>query len=316
MGFAIFLRGHLFWHFAAAEFVLAIGTAFVSGSDESLLYESIPRNDRKRTTLAFANLQLAEQCGESSAALLGGFLATFSLLFAVWGQLMASVVVIVVALSLREPKRQISKSHSENFKRVLREVFVQDPILRLTFSNSVFWGLSTFFAIWTYQKHWQEVGVPLALFGVLWAAYNLSTGVVGKFVHSLEHRFGAKTLLLTMALSSCLAFFGMGIVSGYLSVLFGFLHYVSRGINGVLMSDAMNWRLNSDFRATANSLKSFAFRLGFAIFGPLVGWAIDRYSLNRVYIVLGSVFLLGLPTLLWPLIRHIDAAGKSEIPHA
>lgn len=206
------------------------------------------------------------------------------------------------------------KKHRENFVRVFNEIFRGDPLLRWTFINSVLWGLSTFFAIWTYQKHWQEVGLPLALFGLVWADYNLSTGLFGKTVHSLEHKFGAKTVLLAMAVLPCIGYFGLGLVPGLISIAFGLFHYVSRGINGVIMTDAMNWRLNSDFRATAGSLKSFSFRLGFALLGPAVGYSIDRFSLRSTYLLIGSVFLLAIPLVLWPLIREIERLGTAEIP--
>jgi MFS family permease len=314
IGFLGYAFGTEYWHFVLIQSVLGIGLSFVSGSDSALLYESIPREDRKRTANAFANLQLAEQCGESLASLLGGFLATISLLYAAWGQFIASLLGIVVALGLQEKKRKVSHEHKENFRRVFREIFRGDPILRLTFINSVLWGLSTFFAVWTYQKHWQEVGVPLALFGVLWAAYNISTGLIGKSVHRLERRMGARRLLLLMALLPSIGYFGLGLVPGFISIAFGLCHYVSRGINGVIMSDAMNWRLNSEFRATAGSLKSFAFRLGFALVGPIVGYSIDRLSLSTTYLILGAVFLAVIPLALLPLIRRIEALGRSEIP--
>lgn len=316
IGFFGFIIGKSFWEFAMVEFVLSLGTSFISGSDDALLYDSLPKNDRKRTSHAFANYQLSEQCGESVASLLGGFLATISLAYVIWGQFFASLIAILVALTIKESKREVSRKHKENFKKVLREIFVGDPILRLTFINSILWGLSTFIAVWTYQKHWQEVGIPLAFFGVLWAGYNISTGIVGKGVHSWEHKYGARKVLLAMALLPSLGYFGLGLIPGMFSVVFGILHYVSRGINGVIMSDAMNWRLSSDFRATAGSIKSFAFRLGFALVGPAVGYSIDQYSLRTTYLILGSVFLLLIPLVLMPLIRRIEAMGKLEIPHS
>lgn len=85
LGFCGFVVGTSFGHFAGAEVVLALGAACISGSDEALLYDSLPREDRKRTAHAFANYQLSEQIGESVASLIGGFLATVSLAYAAWG---------------------------------------------------------------------------------------------------------------------------------------------------------------------------------------------------------------------------------------
>lgn len=315
IGFSGLAAGSEFWHFAVAEFVLSLGAAFVSGSDSAMLYESLPKDDRKRTANAFANLQLSQQLGESTASLLGGFLATLGMIYAAWAQVGAAVLVVLVSLGLKEEKRDVSRQHGQNFQKVFREVFFGDKILRLTFLNSVVWGLATFFAVWTYQKHWQELGVGLAYFGILWAIYNLSAGIAGKFSHSLEHRWGAKKILLIMALLSSLSYFGLALAPGLWAIAFGLGHYVSRGINGVIMNDALNWRLSSEFRATANSLKSFAFRLGFAILGPGVGYLIDQYSLTTAYLILGTAFLMAIPVVLFPLIKKIEESGKKEVPY-
>lgn len=315
IGFLGFALGKTFFHFAITEFILAIGLCFVSGTDQALLYDSLPKEDRKRTSTAFANMQFSSQLGESIASLLGGFLATLSLAFAAWGNFLSSVVLLIVSLTIEEEKRALpsSKKHKENFSKIIHAVFFKDKILRLSFINSIVWGLSTFFAVWTYQKHWQEIGIPLAMFGVIWAVYNLTTGFVGKSVYNIEKKFGAVKVLMLMALLSSAGYFLLGLVPGAIAVCFALCHYVSRGINGVIMNDAINWRLDSEFRATIGSLSSFCFRLGFAIFGPVVGYSIDRFSLSTTYIALGFVFLAAVPVFLMPLIREIQKSGAQEI---
>ncbi len=184
----------------------------------------------------------------------------------------------------------------------------------LTSINLIVWGLATFFAVWMFQKYWQEHNIPLAYFGFIWAIYNISVGIAGKQVHSLEHKFGPGPLMVFLGLAPILAYWGMGLTGGYAGVAFGLLFYLSRGVNQVLLKDAMNWKTPSSFRATTNSLQSFFFRLGFAVFGPGVGYLIDRYGMRFALILLGCVFAVLFLVSLLPLIRAIARESPDYIP--
>src|SRR5262249_21971126 len=144
--------------------------------------------------------------------------------------------------------------------------------------------------------------VALAYFGVLWAACSLTTGVAGKATHKLEHLAGPLFILFLIGLLPVAAYFGMALVGGYAGVAFGLLFYVCRGFNYVMLKDVVNWRAPSQFRGTINSIQSFFFRLGFALFGPVVGMGIDKLGMNTMLGVLGGVFAVLFVVIMLPLI--------------
>ena len=105
-----------------------------------------------------------------------------------------------------------------------------------------------------------------------------------------------------MALLPIIGYFGMASVGGVLGILLSFSFFVSRGLNQVILTDALNSRVPSEFRATANSMTSFAFRAIYIVTGPLIGFLIDwqdmYFALNAMGIVCIVLFLLVLIPLL------------------
>jgi len=309
---------HGFWELVIFEVLNAVGSALVSGADISFLYDSLenPREHRSRATHAIANMQLAHVSAESIASLLGGILVAYSFNAVVLAHALAAWIPFAVALSFTEPRyeKMKGKNHRENFLRVLKHVLASDRLLTLIFINLVVWGLSSFIAVWIFQKYWQDRNVPLAWFGAIWAAYNITVGLVGKQVHSLENRFGPLPLLFFLALAPVTAYFVMASSAGWLGVLAGFLFYAGRGVTQVLLKDAFNWRLPSEFRATANSLQTFLFRGTFAILGPGIGYSIDHWGMTHTLTILGGAFAGLFFLLALPLIHAVRKAAPRHIP--
>ncbi len=294
IGFTLLFGAKTFLELAGFEVILAAGASLVSGADLSLIYDAIEVEGGSRThkTHAIANLQMSQVSGEATASILGGLLAALSFRHVLLANLLTSWIPLLIALSFKAPpyKRIKGGNHFKNLARVIRHVLRGDPFLRVIFLNLLCWGLSTFFAVWIFQKYWQQQGIALGWFGAIWAGFNISVGIIGKQVHRIEKRFGAKPLLIFLALAPVAGYFGMAALSGWVGVLVGILFYLSRGITHVLLREAYNARIPSEFRATANSLIAGCFRLVFAIFGPLVGFVIDRSGITTALVGLGVVF--------------------------
>ena len=79
----------------------------------------------------------------------------------------------------------------------------------------------------------------------------------------------------------------------------------------VIMREAFNHRVPSKFRNTANSLSSLFFRMGFFVFGPLVGFLIDKkgmyFSLNIIFFFFLFLFF----TVMAPMLFMISKQEES-----
>jgi MFS family permease len=308
MGFTYLIYARSFFELALYEVVIAVAMSFVSGADISLLYDANAKSSASNTTKSLANMQLASVSGEAIASILGGLLATISFAHTLTANAVTAWIPFLIALTMIEPvsERLSSKSHLSNFKEIGKKVFSSDdPQLRMIFINLVVWGLSTFFAVWIFQRDWNERGIDLAYFGFIWAGYNILTGIVGRLARNLELKWGTPIMVWLTFLTPISGYFVMGLVAGPWGAAAGVLFYFSRGINGVLLKDLMNRRVPGKMRASVNSLQSFFFRMIFAIGGPAVGFSIDRWGVNIALIGLGIVFSLMLILVGLPLIRMV-----------
>jgi MFS family permease len=311
LGLIAFAAVQGFAAYAAVELLLAAGWSLVSGADIALIYDVLdetdaPRDARRR---ALANYVLAQVLGEAAAALFGGALAGWSLPAVGWATAAEAALPLLIALGLPDRGRgAIAPVKLMEVPRAVRGVF-GDRTRRLVFANMIVWSLSTFLAVWLLQPYWQEQGIGLRWFGVLWAGTLVTVGVVGRAAPLVTRAIGQRGAMLVLSLAPIAAYAGMAGLGGTMGIGCGFLFYVSRGLNSVNLREAFNHGVPSRMRATFNSLASGSFRLSFALCGPVVGAVMDRAGLNAALTMLASAFLVGFAALAVPLMRRLPGRG-------
>jgi len=103
------------------------------------------------------------------------------------------------------------------------------------------------------------------------------------------------------------------VVGGFVASL---TFWVSRGFGLVILRDALNRRVASEFRATANSLASFGFRAAFVVTGPLVGYAFDLWGMSATLGLLAAATLVIFAGLIVPLLLAVRATSQSAASQA
>ena len=309
LGFTMLIFVDDYMGFVFYEFVLGVAVSLVSGTDISLLYDSVASEDKGQRvshTHHMGHFQFSQMLGETIASLLGGILVLWSYDHVVWAQVLFGWGSFFVALSFVEPdfEKMSNQSHAQNFKRVIAVIWNQSQGMRLIFLNLVVWGLATFFMVWVFQDYWQNEGVALKYFGYLWAAYNFIVAIVSRFSHWAKAKFSVRTLLVVLGGLPILGYLGMGAFGGWVGVTFGVCFQISRGLNQVILKDAFNTRLESQYRATANSLVSFLFRMIFCLLGPAIGYFLDEIGTQWTLYGLAGVFAVLYVMLLLPLARE------------
>ena len=291
---------------ATFEVVIAIAATLVSGAEDAIVYESIPAVANRRQILG--SFRVWSLAGETSAAVLGGFLVMLSFDAVLWGQVVFGWFPFLCSLFLIEPPRpqMAESSHTTRILKIIAHVLVDDRLTRLVFINYVVWGLSSFCVVWLLQEYWMNAGIPLSYFGAMWAVLMAFSAVVSKFAHSIEHRLGPARTLVTLASAPILGYLLMAYAPPVVGIMAGSLFYLTRGLTYVVFQDAFNIRVPSEFRATANSLQSLCFRLGFVPIGPIIGSIIDTRGLPTALAGLAAGFGVCAVILLLPLLRQID----------
>jgi MFS family permease len=307
VAYVVLLYSTSFGWLLCHEIILGMALSFLSGADIALLYESLPaQGSRKQLWQVLGRSQLAYAAGESSGAILCGFIVMYSYRDVLLTQLVISWLPFLVALTLSEPRKATSPAYDwANIRKMWRHLLKDDSFIRLLSWNFILWTLSTYVVIWMVQRFWHDRDVPIAYFGLLWAGYNLTMGLSAYFSHTLEKKFRAAELVHAIALFCVLGYLCMSLFEGWWGLAAALLIYAGRGINNVVSRDILNLRVPSELRATANSILNFLFRVLFALIGPAIGFSIDRVGMNLTLMGLGVVFLLGYMFITRPLLKML-----------
>lgn len=309
-----------FFDFLVYETVMAIGISLNSGADLALLFDSqrALQAERQSDELSRGNhisrLVAIEGYAGATAALAAGALAYLSLDWVLIVQCLVSAAGLVVSLALVEAPRQISIcGHRENLRRVYRAI-QGNAVVAWTGLAIIVFGCAALFAFWIYQKYWEAQHIPVHWFGYIWAVHCIIRGVTAHQANFIEQRLGTCRVLALIAVLPVVGFIGMGTLGGWIGLAFGLLCPISRGLSVVIFYDALNHRVDAEFRATINSLVSLGTRSVFIVTGPLLGYLIDSQGVNNCLLILAIVFIPVFAVVLIPLIVRIqrDNAAAGE----
>ncbi|MCB1683309.1 MAG: MFS transporter [Pseudomonadales bacterium] len=316
VGHTVLIGAEGFWGLALFEFALGISHSLISGADIALLYDTelaLGRGDQAQRQIV-GRLYSARTLSEALAALVcSGLMLMSSMEAVVYVQAVIGWIPLMLALRLVEPpaERLLSSGHLDNMRRICTHLMRDSAVLRLSVLALSIWSLTTFYAVWLLQKLWELQGIGLQHFGYLWAVLSVVAALSGRYAHALEARFGTNGVLLFIGIAPALGYLGMdlfGTIGAYLASL---TFFVSRGVGFVVLKDALNSRVPSSFRATANSLTSFGFRGAFLLTGPLVGYGFDLWGMSTtLYLLAGTTGLIFVAIIL-PLLLAVRAASIS-----
>jgi MFS family permease len=297
LGFGAYALASNFWGFLVGELILAVGCGFISGSDSAIVFDTLVELDEEdRYASSYGRQRSLANFSEAASSIAGAALAVVSLHLPLFLQVGVCALSIPVALSLTEPKRQ-RFSHAAGpwagmldivkealgLRREIRQLIVLSAVLMT----------ATLTMVWFTQPWLGEAQIPLAAFGIVWAALRIGVGVSALCAARLEASLGFnRTVALMLIVLAC----GFGLCAWQQSawlipalLAFSFV----RGTSLIVFSEAINRATPSDRRATVLSIESLLCRLLFAPLAPLVGWVADAYSLSTAIALSGAVFALG-----------------------
>ena len=307
-GWAIYLFAHTFWHVIGAELLLGVCYAFISGSDNALLYETLRAGGRiELYTRCDGRMAGWAQIGEAGGALCAGLMYVTAPLLPFMVQIGVWAVALLVALSLHEPKVEkgpLVTSHLNEALRISRYGLVEKKLLRATMLFGMLLGLASFYPVWLVQPFMQQCGVPLAWFGPVWAGANLTVALCAYHSHKVLRVLGLRRMCLLFFVLIIGGYAGLGLTSMVGSFLFYFLLTAMRGLQGPILRSFLQQHSTRHMRASILSLHNLLFRLGYVVSGPLVGWVSDARGLQTAFLVLTGAFALALPIAARSFLRH------------
>ena len=300
-GWAVYTVARGFGGVLAAEALLGIAFAFISGSDTALLFETLRAEGKEELYARYdGRMNGFAQLGEAVGALFAGVMyATWPLLpFVV--QVGVWLAAFALCRSLAEGSRDLAppaSSHLQEAIAIGRNALVDNRRLRNILLFATVLGVASFYPVWLIQPYMQQVHVPIAWFGPVWAGANLTVALGAWLSHRVHFALGDRGMAVLWIVLILAGYLGLGLTAGVWSFLFYYLLTAMRGLQGPILRHQIQRESRSAERASILSLKSFLFRLLFVATGPLIGRLADREGLAVAFLCLAAAFALALPPL-------------------
>ena len=305
-------------HLIVFEIGAGIAASLLSGADLAVLYDTqktLQGGQSSEHSKGIANLGFIRSGAEGLGALLGGALAMWSFEIMILVQSAVAWACLILALRLVEPPHRDQSNPEKRVKitKILRHLLLGDPVLRNVVVAIPLYNLASFHVAWLMQPYWESRGISLAWFGLLWFAQSAAVAAANQFGFRIERRQGAIFALGLIATLPVLGHFGMAWIQGWVGIAMGLLIFVGRGLNQVILVNALNRRVPSEFRATANSFTSFLFRLSFIVTGPLLGYVAQTRGLEIALNLLGLSSLALFFLVMRPLMQSVQSIQQRVV---
>ncbi len=314
LGLAVYAFSDRFSAFILAESLIAVANSMRSGCESALIYDTLlDLKEADEYKKYEGRAILFTRIGTAASAVLGGVAALAFLRLPFLINIATSSLLLPLALSLGEPQR--IKRHARNpfldILRIARFSFTHGEIRHLIFYAALI-GSAGIIAVWASFLYYESLGISVGLFGLIFAAFQLSSALGSSRAHIIEKAIGMRKAL-TLPLLIGVVFLLAGIVRSPAVIPFIILYSFLWGLSFPLFLDLINRRIESDIRATVLSVAMMAGSLTYVILAPLFGRLVDASSLGKAFLVLGVCFLVGMTLVLVSLSRRYPGIFDGKI---
>jgi MFS family permease len=283
-----FLLGYALWNSS---------TAFVSGADSALLYDSLRADGRDAEAAKQSGRYAAiNPASQGIASLVGAAIATIdiTLCFTICGVLGLAAAGLV--LTIHEPPRTTEDGEYLGYWRNLKtavRIAARRPVVRaLVLLNATILTVPLVVYYVLLQPYALGVGLPLAALGVIVIGVQLSTVIASWLAHRTADHFELGSVV-GVALAILIAATAILAVAPSIPSLALMLAVaLVPALLTPLLSARLNHLIPSAQRATILSLGALLFELGLAIAMPLLLAFADRFGAPAAIGLSGTVFAL------------------------
>jgi MFS family permease len=317
-GSIIFFTTSTFVPFLIAQFLYAFGMAMKSGTDTSLLYESLKTLERgEEIAEREARAQTFTFIAMAASALAGGTMAGFDLRWAYVLSAVAGLVSLVIALEFVEPAPDEHLAHPPLAQVLAVARRLRDPVLRWLMLFAV---TMTVLAHVPYEFYQPYLGflfgrgnggyaVTPAVAGVLTAIMMAIAAVASHCSLAITRRLGAGGTLLAAVGMLLVIISTMGSALHASVMLLIVLRGVPMALTKPILVSLIHPRLTGNVRATYLSVQSLIGRLAFSATLVLASFAVtdmgslSRQGLSGILMVYAVCTVVVLPVLVIGAIR-------------
>lgn len=284
-----------FEYFSLAMVVLAVGISFISGADSALLYDTLLQLKRENEYKKIAgNVEFINWSSMGLGSLLGGFLSIYGLRFVHYMVLVPSVLMLLISLTLKEPKikkKIIKTTYFAHLKEGLNFSVKHKKVRNLILFSGFMIGLMLV-SHQFFQPYMKQIGIATQSFGVFYAIFLGLAALSSKYAYKIEEKLGERKTILIIPIALIIQFILMGKFSFFFAFIFIFFGEFAWGFTTPIMNHYVNQHIESHHRATILSIKTLMQQLIWSIAGPFIGYFADIWSIQTAFLILAGIIAL------------------------
>ncbi|HNY91555.1 MAG TPA: hypothetical protein PKM23_08510, partial [bacterium] len=218
--------------------------------------------------------------------------------------ILIGLAIIPLAATMTEPERKKASGQNplKNILHIAAES-MKNPDIRPFILLLGLIGSVSVISLWAYFLFYQVVGIPIAFFGVLFAAFQFSGALGARFSAAAAAKAGTlRFLMVPLLIAPILLLVGL-LRSPWLLPLIMFHPFIWNLTIPVLLQQ-INLRSTSQVRATVLSLANMGVSFGYVLIGPVFGRLSDRLPLGYCFLFLSLIYLIFTLVLLSTIRRH------------
>jgi MFS family permease len=286
---AIFMIGfgstYVVFLFAAA--IWGIADTLLSGNLSALLYDSLKKIKKEKTFMKVkGKILLFEAVTIFVASIIGVYLFEINRSYPWILMGIFLTLATIVSLSLKEPhiskKRLTLKNQYSHMKESFRFSLSHKKIRWLIIFASIITLPIYAFGELIRQPFLIGIGFEVISLGLIIGLIHGLSGLVASFSERIEKRIGEFYSFVGITLTYIIMFFLSALILNKIAAIFIAILYIARDYQHILVENYINHHVKSEKRATVLSIQAFISSSMFAIFGLIVGFSIDLFSIRIV----------------------------------
>jgi MFS family permease len=295
VGLLLYIVGNNFIVFMLSEITFSLGSAFKSGADSALIYDSLKSLGREKEYPKIEGKARSYALyAQAVGSVLSSFLYERNMYYPMIVSMLFMLVTMAAAFTFKEPsiekeQGQLELSYLKQIKESGIYIFTHEKLKAIVFFSMIFFIFYRT-GFWYYQPYMEAVNIPVKYFGLLFFMFNITAAFISKRSGYIMERTKPKTLTF-MAFMMIISFFILGTVKIWPGVFAILFQQVARGIYRPVTTKYLNKHIPSDKRATILSFQSLCTNLALAAAYPFMGILKDGTDIFTTHVVLTVTML-------------------------
>lgn len=289
--------GNSFTWFLLASISYGIAGAFISGTRNALLYDTLTKLNRSSEFKKFNGKILLYSHTVNALVLLAiPVLYTFNTKLPFLIGIGFFLVSFVIAFSFIEPpltkkSKTTLAMYNTRLLEALKEIRISKKLLAAILL-AMLTGAFVFMSSEFIQPLLKISGLQVVYFGIVYACMRGVMGLGGLITHKLEKYFTLENLLLIGIVGTIVSFLGFSVGTGFIIIAAILLLRLSEGFNRILLEDEINKNTKSKNRTTILSVSSLSKGVFNAIIVFVFGFTADLVGVQNMFVYALALFLV------------------------